>query len=253
MMDRNEYKEKKSAKNNIGFYIALTICIVTIAAAAWTTYGSVVDYNQQTAEETSSPSSEVKVNNDVSGQKYESSAAESSLLEESSEISDDISQEESVTVLESSIEVSEESSFAPVQESSTEKSPVQPVEKGTIIKIFSPNNPIKSNTTSDWRTHQGIDISAKIGAAVHAVRDGTVKSIYKDPMLGNVICIEHTGGYTAYYCGLTETTIAKEGNTVSAGDTIGYIGIVPFEVLDESHLHLEVKKDGEYIDPTNLF
>lgn len=246
MNDRNEYEEKKSAKNNTGFYIALAICIVTIAAAAWTTYGSVTEYRQKTAEETSSPASEVKVNNDVSGQKYESSVAQIPVKDESSEIS----------VEESSSEQSVESSIQEsvlVSEVSKVDGPTQPVEKGTIIKIFSPKNPIKSNTTSDWRTHHGIDISAKNGTAVHAVRNGTVKSVYNDPMLGNVICIEHSGGYTAYYCGLTETPVVREGNTVYSGDTIGYIDIVPFEVLDESHLHLEVKKDGEYVDPTKLF
>ena len=34
----------KSAKKNTGFYIALAICVVSVAAAAWTTYGSVVEY-----------------------------------------------------------------------------------------------------------------------------------------------------------------------------------------------------------------
>ena len=104
MNDRNEYEEKKSAKNNTGFYIALAICIVTIAAAAWTTYGSVTEYRQKTAEETSSPASEVKVNNDVSGQKYESSVAQIPVKDESSEISvEESSSEQSV---ESSIQES---------------------------------------------------------------------------------------------------------------------------------------------------
>lgn len=249
MIDKNEYQEKKSVQNNIGFYIALAICIVTIAAAAWTTYGSVTEYRQNTAEDASSSASEVKVNNDVSGQRYESSVTQMPVKEESSETSaEESSSEESSEPEQSSIS---EQSF--VSDVSRDDRPTQPVENGTIIKVFSPKNPVRSNTTSDWRTHQGIDISAKNGTAVHAVRNGTVKSVYSDPMLGNVICIEHSGGYTAYYCGLTETPVVMEGNTVYAGDTIGYVDIVPFEVLDESHLHLEVKKDGEYVDPTKLF
>ena len=248
-MDKNEFKESKSFKSNIGFYIALTICIVTIAAAAWTTYGSVAEYNTQIQENTSQPSEDVKVNNDVSGQRYESSVSESSVIQQSSEISREVSKEESSMAESSIAEISEE----PVREVSKDYAPRPPVENVTIIKKFSPKDPLKSATTSDWRTHQGIDISAKGGTPVYAVRNGTVKSVYNDTALGNVVCIEHIGGYTAYYCGLTEDTAVQDGDKVYAGDIIGYVGIVPLEVLDESHLHFEVKKDGEYIDPARIF
>ncbi len=245
MLDREQYQEKKSVKNNAGFYIALAICIVTIAAAAWTTYGSVADYNSRQEEESSSPASNVEVHHDVSGQKYEESSAGESSMEPSPEPSQ---VEESQTE-----ESSEEPSSEPVQETVAEDHPSPPIEKGTIIKVFSPQNPLQSKTTSDWRTHHGVDIAASEGTPVHAMHNGTVQSVSSDPMLGNVICIEHTGGYTAYYCGLTETSVVKEGSAVASGDTIGYIGIVPSEMLDESHLHLEVTKDGAYIDPTKLF
>ena len=250
MMDKKEFNESKSFKSNIGFYIALTICIVTIAAAAWTTYGSVAEYNGQVSETTSLPSENLKVNNDVSGQDYESSVlSEVSPVEQSSEMK--IIEEKSIT--ESSVsEVSEEFSKS-VTENSRDTAPRPPFENCTIIKKFSPNNPVKSNTTSDWRTHQGIDIAAKNGEVVHAMRNGTVKSIYNDIMLGNVVCIEHVGGYTAYYCGLTDTPNVKEGDLVYAGDTVGYVGTVPLEMLDESHIHVEVQKNGEYIDPVKIF
>lgn len=263
MIDRNSYQKKKSAKNNIGFYIALAICIVTIAAAAWTTYGSVVDYNTQpTAEENSKAESDVKVNNDVSGQKYESSeekTSEVSVIQESfqKDVNSGVSEVQTVDNYDENVEtvenVNTEISAEPVQQTVSENSSSRPVENGKIIKEFSPDNPIKSKTTSDWRTHKGIDISASSGTPVHSITGGTVKSVYKDAMLGNVVCIEHTGGYTAYYCGLTETTVARAGNAVSEGDTIGYVGIVPSEVLDESHLHIEVKKENQYINPSSLF
>ena len=87
MMDKKEFNESKSFKSNIGFYIALTICIVTIAAAAWTTYGSVAEYNGQVSETTSLPSENLEVNNDVSGQDYESSVlSEVSPVEQSSQM-----------------------------------------------------------------------------------------------------------------------------------------------------------------------
>ena len=231
-------------KSNIGFYIALTICIGTIAAAAWTTYGSVAEYNSQIQESTlSQPSEEVRANNEVSDQKYESSVIQSSVFREVSEKSE----------VESSVPESAEPSFEAVREVSEEMTVQPPVEHVTIIKKFSPENPLKSATTSDWRTHQGLDIAAKSGEEVHAARNGTVRSVYKDTALGNVVCIEHTGGYIAYYCGLDDNTAVDEGNIVKAGDIIGYVGTVPIEILDESHIHMEVRKSGEYIDPSILF
>ena len=248
-MDKKEFNESKSFKSNIGFYIALTICIVTIAAAAWTTYGSVAEYNGQVSETTSLPSDDVKVNNDVSGQDYESSVAEKSVIEESSEM--EVSEEKSIA--ESSVSETSRTFSEPVTETSRDTAPRPPFETCTIIKKFSPNDPLKSNTTSDWRTHQGIDVAAKSGEAVRAMRNGTVKSIYNDTMLGNVVCIEHIGGYTAYYCGLTDTPNVKEGDIIYAGDTVGYVGTVPIEMLDESHVHIEVQKNGEYINPVKIF
>lgn len=247
-MNKNEFDNKKSAKNNTGFYIALTICIATIAAAAWTTYGSVADYNGRVQETTSLPSEDVKVNNDVSGQEYESSAEEISVSRQTSET--EMSKTES-SLSESSAEISEPSYNT--AENSRDTSPRPPFETCTIIKKFSPDAPVKYATTSDWRTHQGIDISAKNGEAVHAVRNGTVKSVYSDVMLGNIVCIEHIGGYTAYYCGLTDNPNVSEGDIVYAGDTIGYVGTVPIEMLDGEHIHLEVRKDGKFIDPVKIF
>ncbi len=231
-------------KSNIGFYIALTICIGTIAAAAWTTYGSVAEYNSQIQESIpSQPSAEMKANNEISDQKYESSVIQQSSFREVSEPSE----------TESSISESAEPSVEPVREVSEEMTVQPPVENVTIIKKFSPENPLKSATTSDWRTHQGLDIAAPSGAEVHAARNGTVRSVYQDTALGNVVCIEHTGGYIAYYCGLDDHTAVDEGNIVKAGDIIGYVGTVPIEILDESHIHIEVRKSGEYIDPSILF
>ena len=244
-MDKNEFKESRSFKSNIGFYIALTICILTIAAAAWNTYGSVVEYNSQV--NTSQPSQEVRANNDVSGQKYESS-----VIQQSSKIFSEVSRKE-YSVVESSITESAEPSVESVSKVTEEMTVQPPVDNGRVIKKFSPENPVKSATTSDWRTHQGLDISAKAGSEVHSARNGIVRSVYKDTALGNVVCIEHTGGYTAYYCGLGDEIDVDEGNAVNTGDILGYVGTVPLEVLDESHIHIEVRKNGEYIDPSILF
>jgi len=44
----------------------------------------------------------------------------------------------------------------------------------------------------------------------------------------------------------------KEGETVSAGQTLGKVGSVSCECAEESHIHLEVKQDDSYLDPAKL-
>ena len=108
-----------------------------------------------------------------------------------------------------------------------------------------------SKTTADWRTHRGTDFAAKQGTAVKAMADGTVTAVEKDPLYGNIITIEHEG-FTARYCGLSEKAVVRKGDHVKAGSPIGYIGVVPCEMLEETHLHLEILRDGQVSDPMTL-
>jgi len=40
-----------------------------------------------------------------------------------------------------------------------------------------------------------------------------------------------------------------EGDTVKVGEIIGTVGTVPAECMDKEHLHLEVFKNGESVEP----
>ena len=43
----------------------------------------------------------------------------------------------------------------------------------------------------------------------------------------------------------------KEGEKVTSGQTIGTVGnTATFEIADEPHLHFEILKDNEYLDPS---
>lgn len=259
---KSERDLNKSPKKNAGFYISLAVCIAAIAAAGWTTYRSVSEYTDVTEEVPVKQSSQkdgkkdVKVDTDVSGEKYENSTVISQ-PENSDETSNEISEysENEKAVFNGNIAEYSETAAANTEvsaEISLSKISA-PIENGEVIKPFSPKNPIESKTLGDWRTHSGVDISAGEGSPVRAIMAGKVLSIYNDPMLGNVIEIDHSNGYVAYYCGLTDTTIAKEGENIKSGDTIGYIGKIPSESKDGSHLHLEVKLNDDYIDPTIIY
>lgn len=241
---QTEQSKKKSPKQNKGFYVALAVCIVAIAAAAWTTYGTVIEYSEsQNKAQISELKQEESSNNVEAGQNVSDIP-----YEDSSEESKEESQ-----VQESSTENLQQSTEPSVQPTAQiDKTVVQPVKEGKVIKKYSPENPVESKTMGDWRTHDGVDISADDGTIVQAITGGTVTEIENDVMYGTTVKIEHIGGYTVLYCGLSPTVTVKVGDDVTVGESIGAVYVVPCERLDESHLHLTVYKDGKLIDPESI-
>ncbi len=232
-MKKEKYFRRSPGKN-IAFYISLALCISAVAGAAWTTYGSVNEYDDPAPIVEKQEKSALDAANEMSGQKYESSV-----------------QDESKSDAQSSVPAQTASK---AEESNAGNSKIsKPIAKGEILKPYSPKDPIHSETMNDWRTHPAVDITAKDGEPVHSVLSGRVSRIYTDPLLGNCITIESSGGYELLYSGVTNISLAREGSQVTAGETIGYIGQIPSESKDPTHLHLEAKLNSNPIDPTILF
>lgn len=135
---------------------------------------------------------------------------------------------------------------------STEKNAefIRPIE-GETAKIFSMDSLIYSETLQEWVTHRGIDIKAEKGAEVKAIADGTIKSIKTDPRYGISIIIKHSKGFESVYaCLLNEAQGLKEGDTIKQGQVIGNVGNSGiFESAEGMHLHFEMTKDGDYVNP----
>lgn len=128
----------------------------------------------------------------------------------------------------------------------TFKSPVT----GEKITEFAKDKLVYSNTLGEWITHNGIDIKADKTTVVKASADGTVKSIKNDPRYGLTVVIEHANEYTSVYSNLLTAEFVVEGEKVKQGQTIGTVGnTATFEIADEPHLHFEITKNGEYVDP----
>ncbi len=126
---------------------------------------------------------------------------------------------------------------------------IKPLE-GEIIKEYSKENLIYSETLKEWTTHNGVDIEAELATVVKASAEGTVKSIKNDPRYGITVIIEHTNGYETRYSNLLTAEFVTVGENVIKGQTIGTVGSTSsFEVLDKPHLHFEILKDNEYLNP----
>ena len=137
-----------------------------------------------------------------------------------------------------------------VTETNKEITFIKPVE-GEIICEFAKDNLIYSETLKEWITHTAIDIKADKTSVIKSAAAGIVKSIVNDPRYGLTVVIEHDDGYETVYSNLLTAEFVVEGEEIEQGQTIGTAGnTATFESSMESHLHFELLKDGEYLDPT---
>ena len=126
---------------------------------------------------------------------------------------------------------------------------IKPVE-GEIMKDYAKDSLTYSNTLQEWTTHLGVDIKANKTTVVKAVADGKVKSIKNDPRYGLSVIIEHQDGYETLYANLLTAEFVNVGEEVKQGATIGTVGdTATFEIADDPHLHFEISKNGENLDP----
>ena len=126
--------------------------------------------------------------------------------------------------------------------------------KGEIQKMYSIDKVIYSKTLEQWKTHDGIDISADEGTEVKSIEKGVVDSVQNDSFYGTTIQIEHKSGYRSVYCNLDENVYVSVGDSVVKGQKIGKVGNTSVgEYLDSPHLHFMLYLNDESIDPTYIF
>jgi murein DD-endopeptidase MepM/ murein hydrolase activator NlpD len=97
--------------------------------------------------------------------------------------------------------------------------------------------------------HKGLDFAAAEGTEVIAAAAGEVLSVYEDQYFGNVMIIDHLNDYATLYAHLA-TAIYEPGAAVKKGETIGLVGNTGFS--SAPHLHFEILKNGENIDPETV-
>jgi murein DD-endopeptidase MepM/ murein hydrolase activator NlpD len=98
--------------------------------------------------------------------------------------------------------------------------------------------------------HFGIDLVNAEGTPIFAVANGQVViSDYSDDF-GYFIILDHQNGYISHYYHNQENFFNK-GDSVSAGDVIAKLGNTGMST--GPHLHFELWKDGESVDPITFF
>lgn len=138
----------------------------------------------------------------------------------------------------------------PIKEVKKEITFVKPTD-GEIIGEFANENLIYSETLKEWITHTAIDIKADKTSVIKSAADGIVRAIVNDPRYGLTVIVEHDDGYETVYSNLLTAEFVVEGEEIKQGQTIGTAGnTASFESNMECHLHFELLKNGEYLDPS---
>ena len=121
---------------------------------------------------------------------------------------------------------------------------------GEIEMPYSVTALLYNKTMADWRTHDGVDIAAELGAQVMAISSGRVERIYTDDLYGVTIVIDHGSGLRSMYSNLADTPTVYEESSVTTGEIIGAIGTSALSEAGEvTHLHLKMTLDGLSVDP----
>jgi murein DD-endopeptidase MepM/ murein hydrolase activator NlpD len=123
----------------------------------------------------------------------------------------------------------------------------KPVAKGWISSFFGHrSDPISGH--SAW--HKGVDIVSHEGDEIRALAGGVVSFADVKGAYGQMVEINHGNGLATRY-GHNKELLVRPGQLVKKGQTIALLGSTGRST--GPHVHLEVHKNGEAVDPGQFF
>lgn len=118
----------------------------------------------------------------------------------------------------------------------------------SYVKVSSPFGPRTSPTAGASTYHQGIDLAGSAGSPIYASRTGRVTLATYSNSAGYYVSINHGDGYSSIYMHMTNFVVSA-GQTVSAGQLIGYMGSTG--ISTGNHLHFGIALNGAYVNPAS--
>lgn len=147
----------------------------------------------------------------------------------------DISPSKADTLLREQVKQEEKYNLLPEAVSNTDYTLFAPI-KGTVSRSFEAEE-----------GHYGIDINAREGSPIKAVRDGSVIFSEWTVETGFVIIMEHQFGLISVYKH-NENLLKEQGDLVKSGEVIARLGNTG-TLSSGAHLHFELWSDGYPVNP----
>lgn len=248
-MKYNERIHREKKKLSASFYIVVASCLLIIGGASWF---AVANYERNATTSSNFQKSESYDNNINS---YTENTTSTPITETPTEsVAEPLQNVEKPT--ESKAPTPESAVSSKPQSVTSSKSESKPTTpkfqytmpvEGDILKFPSETQLQYSKTYNDMRLHKGIDIACKKGTPVNACADGTILSIEESQTLGTTVTIDHGAGVAVKYSAIEKPKFSV-GDSVKMGDVIGNASTVPSECKDKSHIHIEILRNGKYVD-----
>ncbi len=124
---------------------------------------------------------------------------------------------------------------------------VLPLAENSKVQVSSLYGNRRSPIDQKVHHHRGIDFRVPVGTSIIATGDAQVLEIRQNPGgFGNMVVLKHGKNYVTRYAHLSEILVRK-GQIVQRGDIIAKSGNSGLST--GPHLHYEVIKDGQPVDP----
>lgn len=127
---------------------------------------------------------------------------------------------------------------------------IQPINNADLTRLASGFGMRMHPIYKIMKLHAGLDFTAKTGTEIYAAGDGVVEKADWMSGYGQIVIIDHGFGYKTRYAHCSKYNV-KPGQKVKRGDVIAFVGNTGASV--GAHLHYEVRKNGEAINPVNFF
>lgn len=142
--------------------------------------------------------------------------------------------------------------FPPVKKSAVYAQ--EPVQRQEIIAssfsepVILPHPGYLSTRFSTY--HPGIDIAIGMGMPIRPINPGVVEdAVYSLFGYGNYVTINHDNGFRSLYAHMGRIFV-KKGDKVASVNIIGEVGVTGR--TSGPHTHLEVTKNGQYVNPLTI-
>ncbi len=128
---------------------------------------------------------------------------------------------------------------------------IQPIKNEDVTRMASGYGWRSDPFTKARKMHWGMDFTSPQGTPIYASGDGKVtRADNNSSGYGKHIRIDHGYGYISLYGHLSQYNV-REGQKIRRGDLIGFVGSTGRS--EAPHLHYEVWKDDERINPINFY